>query len=279
MKAIKRKILERYVNTRCRHLQEQLDLGGYFRGEQGWVPDIGGKPTWPSVPKDVLNNPQPYHIPGTHRAARMTNMYLDKLKNDFYAEKPEMWDRFQEVYKAGGQPYIVDPQYANIFDQIGGSMLDRPFYNPITQSIHGVKSMDSPSGARSFEVNMELTHALQFQQDKWPKIAKFLKGDLWDHINDEDPYNKEGSIEHHAHTEVGDAMKDYYKTGDQAHLDSAIEIANKMPGEHDHDHDHKTDGLASHESPSSSIANAASKLAKTIKAKKKEPIDTKTPGT
>tara|TARA_R100000152_G_C6777415_1_gene207258 strand:+ start:597 stop:1481 length:885 start_codon:yes stop_codon:yes gene_type:complete len=227
------------------------------------------------LPKNI--EPQDYHLQGNSRKKRMTNLYLDKIKQEYELKgTPEKWERFLTVYKEAGSPKIVDPEHARGLQKIFSK---RGFFNPLTKTIHGVEPMSdfesdiadtntyiqsrfpnltvddiegNPELYNQFvdvepsdTVTDELTHALQFQpgNKRGKQIARFITKDLPMHINQtilkgkKDPYKTPGSTEHHAHTEIGIPMKQYINTGDREYLDKAIAIAGEKPG-HDHDHDH-----------------------------------------
>ena len=257
MKRSKKILIEKYVNLRCKQIQEQLET---ITEKKKKLPKY----------KDI--EPQPYHLKGRGRKKRMTNLYLDKIKQEFeFAGTPEKWDNFLNLYQASGSPKIVDPEYARGLQKIFSK---RGFYNPLTKTIHGVESMSSfdkdMEATKDFlakkypnlsmddidvgsfldvepheTVTDELTHALQFQKGgkRGRKIATFLTKDLPLHINQsvlggkKGPYDTEGSLEHHAHTDVGQFAKNYLDTGNPEDLKKAIDISKDVKlSASDHDH-------------------------------------------
>ncbi len=213
------------------------------------------------VPKYKDIEHQPYHLKGRSRKKRLTNLYLDKIKQEFeFAGTPEKFDNFIKLWQEAGSPKIVDPEYARGLQKIFSK---RGFYNPLTNTIHGVEAMkdfdDDVIATKDYvdQHNLgtdtedptiygqyldvkphetaveELTHALQFEPGgkRLKKLAKYLFKDLPLHINQtvlggkKGPYETEGSVEHHAHTDVGQHARDYIQTGNPDSLRTAIDIS------------------------------------------------------
>ncbi len=233
----KEKILERYVNLRCKRLIAESNGDNLLNEYVPVITDIRNF-LRPKVTKDIER--QSYHIPGKSRKARMTNLYLDKIKQDYDEDNnPEAWDRFLRVYQDAGSPKIVDPDKANIFQKI---LSKRPFFNPLTKTIHGVTPIsDREEHYLDSHVISELPHAFQFQEKPLKKAARFMTRDLPLHINQtifggKGPYDHDHSLEGPAHGPEGEgALKDYIYQGDEIAYDNAVDYLRKGPT-HDHDH-------------------------------------------
>ncbi len=260
MKRSRKILIERYVNLRCEKLQEDVHLMEKRK----------------KVPRAKDIEWQPYHLKGRGRKKRITNLYLDKIKQEFdFAGTPEKFDNFVNLWQQAGSPKIVDPEYARGLQKIFSK---RGFFNPLTKTIHGVESMSSfdkdmdatkdylakkyPNmsmddidvgsflDVRPHETAAEeIMHALQFQKGgkRGRKLATFLTKDLPLHINQsvlggkKGPYDQEGSLEHHAHTDVGQHARNYIHTGDPDSLKKAVKVSQDIKRSGD---DHKGHGHA-----------------------------------
>ena len=157
--------------------------------------------------------------------AKMIRMLPDaKSREDMYYEidpwnvneplrisQNESIDRLYNVYKLSGYPDVSSHRtILNYFEYPFSKWLDRPMYNPITNTMHLPNSEETKYDAAGFIP--ELAHAYQFHGDKtgfldFLKSAFHLPGDI--KINGKSGYERPGHMEHTAHSVIEPAIYDY----------------------------------------------------------------------
>lgn len=157
--------------------------------------------------------------------AKMIRMLPDaKSREDMYYEidpwsvdeplkisQNESIDRLYNIYKLSGYPDVSSHRtIRNYLEYPFSKWLDRPIYNPITNTMHLPNSEEAKYDAAGFIP--ELAHAYQFHGDKtgfldFLKNAFHLPGDI--KINGKSGYERPGHMEHTAHSIIEPAIYDY----------------------------------------------------------------------